>query len=180
MPPPPALPPQRFDPEPRAGEGWAVVPWAGRAPCPQDGFTHMSDDASLLLGIGNHFYKAKGGEWLLLVCDPVKLESEVRREPAAPVGDTGADFAGSEARLFPHLINLKYPKLNSPGHGKPVRRQRRLPLWAAGAHWRTSRCALSSAAQNVLSLQALESRGSPRRGPRPGPSHRPQTRGGEG
>jgi uncharacterized protein (DUF952 family) len=63
----------------------------------------MSDDASLLLGIGNHFYKAKGGEWLLLVCDPVKLESEVRREPAAPVGDTGADFAGSEARLFPHL-----------------------------------------------------------------------------
>ena len=27
----------------------------------------------------------------------------MRREPAAPVGDTGADFAGSEARLFPHL-----------------------------------------------------------------------------
>ncbi len=63
----------------------------------------MSDDASLLLGIGNHFYKAKGGEWLLLVCDPAKLESEVRREPAAPVGNTRADFAGSEARLFPHL-----------------------------------------------------------------------------
>jgi len=63
----------------------------------------MSDDASLLLDIGNHFYKAKGGEWLLLVCDPAKLESEVRREPAAPVGNTRADFAGSEARLFPHL-----------------------------------------------------------------------------
>jgi uncharacterized protein (DUF952 family) len=43
----------------------------------QDGFIHLTSDPSLLLQVGNHFYKEDPGKWILLVIDSSKLTSEV-------------------------------------------------------------------------------------------------------
>lgn len=86
-----------------------------------DGFTHLTADPSLLLTVGNSFYKESKGDWLLLDLDVSKLgPREVKYEPAAPVGETqpseelkkkqkggdggegGGDGEGAET-LFPHL-----------------------------------------------------------------------------
>lgn len=42
-----------------------------------DGFIHLTADPSLLLQVGNHFYKGDPGKWTLLVIDSSKLTSEV-------------------------------------------------------------------------------------------------------
>ena len=42
-----------------------------------DGFIHLTADPSLLLQVGNHFYKGDPGKWILLVIDSSKLTSEV-------------------------------------------------------------------------------------------------------
>ena len=44
---------------------------------PQDGFTHLSKDTSLLCAIGNQFYKASVGDWLLLCLDAARLTAKV-------------------------------------------------------------------------------------------------------
>ncbi|GLI63085.1 hypothetical protein VaNZ11_005987 [Volvox africanus] len=81
----------------------------------QDGFIHLTADPAFLLGIGNHFYRSVGGDFLLLVLDPAKLTAKVVLEPAAAVGSKSAeglvpDNAPREAEktepappLFPHL-----------------------------------------------------------------------------
>ena len=88
----------------------------------QDGFTHLTADAGLLLAVGNSFYRASEGDWLLLDLDVAKLGTrEVKYEPAAPVGETqpseelkkkqkgeggegGGDGQGGPTEtLFPHL-----------------------------------------------------------------------------
>ena len=43
----------------------------------QDGFTHLTKDPQLLLGVANHFYTAIPGAFLVLVLDPSKLTSKV-------------------------------------------------------------------------------------------------------
>jgi uncharacterized protein (DUF952 family) len=88
----------------------------------QDGFTHLTADPSLLLAVGNSFYKPSKGDWLLLDLDVSKIGArKVKYEPAAPVGETqpseelkkrqkGAggsdgdgDGEGPAETLFPHL-----------------------------------------------------------------------------
>jgi uncharacterized protein (DUF952 family) len=95
----------------------------------QDGFIHLTKDPQFLLGVGNHFYQAVPGDYLLLVIDAEKLKAKVIFELAAPVGSispTGlltaapgvshdsegsqgsatatVETSGSEpAVLFPHL-----------------------------------------------------------------------------
>ncbi len=43
----------------------------------QDGFIHLTQDASYLLSIGNLFYKAVPGAFVLLCLDPSKLKAKV-------------------------------------------------------------------------------------------------------
>ncbi|GBF89045.1 hypothetical protein Rsub_01762 [Raphidocelis subcapitata] len=66
-----------------------------------DGFTHLTQDPALLLGVANHFYAAIAGPFLVLEIDPARLPDKVVFEPAAPVGTTPAVHA--DAVLFPHL-----------------------------------------------------------------------------
>ncbi|KAL4538353.1 hypothetical protein Ndes2526B_g03338 [Nannochloris sp. 'desiccata'] len=71
-----------------------------------DGFIHLTADPSLLLQVGNHFYKGDPGKWTLLVIDSSKLTSEVKFEPAAPVGERpshGLTSRKTDEPLFPHL-----------------------------------------------------------------------------
>ncbi len=49
-----------------------------------DGFIHLTADPSLLLQVGNHFYKEDPGKWILLVIDSGKLTSEVSTFPHSP------------------------------------------------------------------------------------------------
>lgn len=58
-----------------------------------DGFIHLTADPSLLLQVGNHFYKGDPGKWILLVIDSSKLSSEVRIHHRSPPPQT----------LFKHL-----------------------------------------------------------------------------
>lgn len=45
----------------------------------QDGFTHLTADPGLLLGVANHFYTdSPHAEWQVLVLDAAKLRSKVR------------------------------------------------------------------------------------------------------
>ena len=85
----------------------------------QDGFVHLTADSSLLLAVGNSFYKPSKDDWILLDLDVSKLKAEVKYEPAAPVGETqpseelrkkqkgggeGRDEKEEETEtLFPHL-----------------------------------------------------------------------------
>ena len=94
---------------------WKDVEAAGTAYFPAtyeaDGFTHMTEDASVLLTVGafptpepvrarkahgcgaprpraaNHFYTSIPGEFIVVRCERSGLTSEVKFEPAAPVGD---------------------------------------------------------------------------------------------
>lgn len=74
----------------------------------EDGFTHLTADASLLLGVANQFYRAVDAaiEWRVLVLDAAKLAAsgagEVKYEAAAPVG-TIAAREGDAGLLYPHL-----------------------------------------------------------------------------
>ncbi|CAG9466349.1 unnamed protein product [Pedinophyceae sp. YPF-701] len=65
-----------------------------------DGFTHLTADPALLLGVANHFYTDVGGDWIVLCIDPSKLKAKVVFEAAAPVGDKPAKEG---EQLFPHL-----------------------------------------------------------------------------
>lgn len=70
----------------------------------QDGFIHLTKDPSFLLKVANHFYREPADtEWILLVIDGAKLTSEVKYEPAAPVGDKQQPV-GDDVPLFPHLF----------------------------------------------------------------------------
>lgn len=75
----------------------------------QDGFTHLTADPSLLLGVANQFYREVPAEieWRVLVLDSARLAAAlgagpIRYEPAAPVG-TIAARKGDAGLLYPHL-----------------------------------------------------------------------------
>jgi hypothetical protein len=59
---------------------------------PQDGFTHATAEAPLLLPVANHFYTHIDTPFLCLVISPSLLPSSsiVKWEAAAPVGETKA------------------------------------------------------------------------------------------
>jgi len=73
----------------------------------QDGFTHLTQDPALLIPVANTFYTGEPGDWIVLCLDDSKLSSEVKFEPAAPVGSRPpAGLKGSaqaDEPLFPHL-----------------------------------------------------------------------------
>jgi uncharacterized protein (DUF952 family) len=76
----------------------------------QDGFIHLSSDSSLLIEIGNNFYKGVIGEFELLCIDTELLpDGQLRYEPAAPVGNMPAHSTGHSEPLFPHLYGLLEP-----------------------------------------------------------------------
>ena len=67
----------------------------------QDGFVHATANPSMLLGVGNHFYKNIPGEWICLEILPSVLGAPVKFESPAPVGNTQSN-ADSDL-LFPHI-----------------------------------------------------------------------------
>jgi uncharacterized protein (DUF952 family) len=76
----------------------------------QDGFIHLSSDTSLLIDIGNNFYKGVIGEFELLCIDTELLpHGQLRYEPASPVGNMPAHSTGHSEPLFPHLYGLLEP-----------------------------------------------------------------------
>eukprot|EP00611_Tribonema_gayanum_P006587 TRINITY_DN1586_c0_g1_i1.p1 TRINITY_DN1586_c0_g1~~TRINITY_DN1586_c0_g1_i1.p1 ORF type:complete len:147 (-),score=28.93 TRINITY_DN1586_c0_g1_i1:51-491(-) len=66
-----------------------------------DGFIHATAEADQLLSVANHFYKDVQDAFICLQIDTAKLTSEVKYEPAAPVGDK---VAHASTRLFPHIF----------------------------------------------------------------------------
>ena len=73
----------------------------------QDGFIHLSSDASFLIDIGNNFYKSVKGDYQLLCIDTDLLPAgELKFEAAAPVGHMPAHSTGQSSPLFPHLYGL--------------------------------------------------------------------------
>lgn len=77
----------------------------------QDGFVHATAKPSFLLEVANHFYVSAPGDWICLELDARFLGSEVKLEPAAPVGTTAAFAKGDEnVELFPHIFG-GIPKL---------------------------------------------------------------------
>eukprot|EP01025_Chloroclados_australasicus_P066938 TRINITY_DN9249_c0_g1_i2.p2 TRINITY_DN9249_c0_g1~~TRINITY_DN9249_c0_g1_i2.p2 ORF type:complete len:105 (+),score=13.65 TRINITY_DN9249_c0_g1_i2:23-337(+) len=62
----------------------------------QDGFTHLTEDAALLIPVGNLFYKDIKGVFLVLEIDSNKLTSEVKFEAPADVGDKQTDSIESQ------------------------------------------------------------------------------------
>ncbi len=57
--------------------------------------------------LGHCYLTDTPGEFVLISLDPNKLGSEVRMEPAAPVGDAAAHDASGA--LFPHLVRSHTP-----------------------------------------------------------------------
>ena len=84
-----------------------------------DGFTHLSDNREVLLTIGNHFCKQIAGAFLVLVIEPSNLTSEVKLEPAAPVGKIEAHETTPD-QLYPHC----YGPLDLASVEKELRVQR--------------------------------------------------------
>ncbi|GMH70534.1 hypothetical protein TrRE_jg59 [Triparma retinervis] len=90
---------------------WSSVPPGGLYYPPtynQDGFTHLTEEPALLVGVGNLFYKKpESAVWVCLEIDGGRLGEGlvVKYEPAAPVGgDEGeGEGGGEEGTLFPHL-----------------------------------------------------------------------------
>ncbi|CAM9253521.1 unnamed protein product [Laminaria digitata] len=82
-----------------------------------DGFIHACHLAAHLLPVANNFYTDVPGKFLCLRIDTTLLKSEVKYEPAAPVGDkpakvkTKGDGDGDDSEeqtekeptLFPHI-----------------------------------------------------------------------------
>ena len=85
----------------------------------QDGFTHGTANPARLLQVANHFYTEIPGTWQCLEMSIDSLAAtcvEVVFEGTAPVGDTPADFAGSDEELFPHLQGGIHPKAVVAAH----------------------------------------------------------------
>ncbi|MEO1035387.1 MAG: DUF952 domain-containing protein [Pseudomonadota bacterium] len=73
----------------------------------QDGFTHATANPEMLLPVANHFYTDVPGDWLCLKMTVRSLSNagvDVVFEGTAPVGDKAANFEGSDAELFPHIL----------------------------------------------------------------------------
>jgi len=57
--------------------------------------------------VANHFYQGVAGKWLCLRMSVDSLKAtgvETVFEGTAPVGDTPADFEGSNEELYPHIL----------------------------------------------------------------------------
>jgi len=91
----------------------------------KDGFTHLTQNANMLLGVANHFYRDVKGDWLCLELDPAKINDEVKFEPAAPVGEK-ASSSEMKGELFPHLYG--------PVHASSVKQQYTVRRSAAGEY----------------------------------------------
>jgi len=102
---------------------WEACKSTGEAYYPetyaQDGFTHMSDNSDVLIAIGNTFYTDVEGNFIVLEVEKEKLGDPVKWEEAAPVGDKKADFDGSEAMKFPHLVSVQVASTSSSRHLVP-------------------------------------------------------------
>ncbi|CAN0317320.1 unnamed protein product [Ectocarpus fasciculatus] len=100
------------------GARWKDVGGDGYLPATYeaDGFIHATKEAGLLLPVANHFYTDVPGSFICLRIDTTILKSEVRFEPAAPVGDkpahskaeaeggsTEQDGKPPQPVLFPHI-----------------------------------------------------------------------------
>eukprot|EP00469_Lotharella_globosa_P010792 CAMPEP_0167788712 /NCGR_PEP_ID=MMETSP0111_2-20121227/10201_1 /TAXON_ID=91324 /ORGANISM="Lotharella globosa, Strain CCCM811" /LENGTH=128 /DNA_ID=CAMNT_0007680637 /DNA_START=30 /DNA_END=416 /DNA_ORIENTATION=- len=68
----------------------------------QDGFTHATGEAKLLIKIANMFYKESKEEWICIAVDTNKLKAEVKWEAPAPVGNKKGDESEPKV-LFPHI-----------------------------------------------------------------------------
>lgn len=87
-------------------ESWDAIKASGKPYFPptyeQDGFIHLTKISEKLLIVANHFYKDVPGDHVVLGIESAKLKSEVKFEPAAPVGDKDT-YTKDEVELFPHL-----------------------------------------------------------------------------
>eukprot|EP01025_Chloroclados_australasicus_P066934 TRINITY_DN9249_c0_g1_i13.p3 TRINITY_DN9249_c0_g1~~TRINITY_DN9249_c0_g1_i13.p3 ORF type:complete len:114 (+),score=12.23 TRINITY_DN9249_c0_g1_i13:23-364(+) len=72
----------------------------------QDGFTHLTEDAALLIPVGNLFYKDIKGVFLVLEIDSNKLTSEVKFEAPADVGDKQTDYRRDECKQMSAFIRI--------------------------------------------------------------------------
>lgn len=68
----------------------------------KDGFIHATREASMLLTVGNHFYKENKGKWICIEIDPRYVNGRVRYEAPAAVGDK-ADLTHENKPIFPHI-----------------------------------------------------------------------------
>ena len=66
----------------------------------QDGFIHCTATAEVLRHVANSFYRDVPGDFLVLVIDPARLESELRYEAPMPPAPAGSPLANV---LFPHV-----------------------------------------------------------------------------
>lgn len=69
----------------------------------QDGFIHATHDGKLLLDVLNHFYKDVKDDFLCLELKSALLESKVKMESPAPVGEKSAE-GGPAPQAFPHIF----------------------------------------------------------------------------
>jgi len=68
----------------------------------QDGFIHCTGDPDTLLAVANDYFSSMEEPIVVLVIETIKLIAEVRFEPPAPIGGSGASHLEG-ARLFPHI-----------------------------------------------------------------------------
>ena len=59
----------------------------------QDGFTHLTKDPNFLIEVGNNFYKATKGDWLLLLVDCSKTNADLKFEKAVKTKKCVSAFA---------------------------------------------------------------------------------------
>ena len=67
-----------------------------------DGFIHATHDAKLLIDVLNHFYQDIDDTFICLEIDTTKLDSEVKMESPAPVGEKKAKEQEGSLK-FPHI-----------------------------------------------------------------------------
>lgn len=67
-----------------------------------DGFIHATHDGNLLIDVLNHFYKEVDDDFLCLELKTSLLESPVKMEAPAPVGETSQE-GGPAPESFPHI-----------------------------------------------------------------------------
>ena len=70
------------------------------------GFINLTADPSLLLQVGNHFYKGDPGNWTLLVIDSNKLTSEVSNPHPPPPPLIKFNFDYVQSSILASILDL--------------------------------------------------------------------------
>jgi uncharacterized protein (DUF952 family) len=68
----------------------------------QDGFIHCTGEPETLLAVANDYFSSVEEPVLVLVIETIKLTTEVRFEPPAPI-EGGSTSHLEETLLFPHI-----------------------------------------------------------------------------